>query len=149
MEKIAVVLERKPGDIWTVTPATTVFDAIAMMADRDIGSALVVADGGLVGILSERDYARKIILQGRASRDTLVGDVMTPDPITVSPEHSVDECLRIMTEHRIRHLPVVDQGRLLGLVSIGDLVNAIILAQAQTIEHLHTYIAGAAYPAGN
>jgi CBS domain-containing protein len=149
MEKIAAILERKPSHIWTVTPATTVFDAIAMMADRDIGAALVVADGKLVGILSERDYARKIILQGRASRDTLVREVMTPDPITVPSGHSVEECMRIMTEHRIRHLPVVDQGQLLGVVSIGDLVNAIILTQAQTIEHLHTYIAGTSYPAGD
>jgi CBS domain-containing protein len=145
MEKIAAILERKGGHVWTVNPSTTVFEAIAMMADRDIGSALVVTEGKLVGILSERDYARKIILQGRASRDTLVEEVMTPDPIVVSPHSTVEECMRIMTEHRIRHLPVVECGSLRGLVSIGDLVNAIIQAQAQTIEHLHTYI-GANYP---
>jgi CBS domain-containing protein len=146
MENIAAILARKGGTIWSVTPGTTVFEAISMMADRDIGSALVVSGEALVGILSERDYARKIILQGRASKDTLVGEVMTPDPITVSPENTVEECMRVMTEHRIRHLPVVGEGSLKGIVSIGDLVNSIISTQAQTIEHLHTYIAGVSYP---
>jgi CBS domain-containing protein len=146
MEKIAAILERKGNEIWSVSPATTVFEAIAMMAERDIGSLLVTEDGLLVGILSERDYARKIILHGRASKETPVREVMTADPITVTPQESVEECMRIMTEHHIRHLPVLDDGKLVGLVSIGDLVNAIIRAQAQTIEHLHSYI-GADYPA--
>lgn len=145
MEKISAILAYKGSEVWSVAPSMTVYDAIALMADRDIGSLLVVEEGLLVGILSERDYARKIILQGRASRDTLVREVMTADPITVSSDQSVDECLRLMTDHRVRHLPVVEGQRLVGVVSIGDLVNAIIRAQAQTIEHLQTYI-GVSYP---
>ena len=142
---ISSILLRKGTDIWSVTPDTTVYDAIALMADKGVGALLVVSAGRLVGVLSERDYARKIILQGRSSRDTSVEEVMSPSPITVTPSQTVDDCMRLMTEHRVRHLPVIDREKLVGVVSIGDLVNAIISAQAETIEHLHTYI-GSNYP---
>jgi CBS domain-containing protein len=144
-ETIDVILKEKGGRIWSVAPESTVFDAIAMMADKRIGALLVVTGEELVGIVTERDYARKVILQGRSSRSTLVRDIMTDDPITVSPRHTVDECLRLVTQYRIRHLPVLDQDKLAGVVSIGDLVNAIIAEQAHTIGQLHTYIGGG-YP---
>jgi CBS domain-containing protein len=145
-ETIASILRNKGGEIWSVDPEGTVYDAIAMMADKGIGALLILSEGKLVGVLSERDYARKIILQGRSSKSTRVREIMTGDPVTVTPEHTVDECMRIITHHRVRHLPVMDGDRLLGVISIGDLVNAIIASQAQTIDHLHTYITGG-YPA--
>jgi CBS domain-containing protein len=145
-ETIASILESKGSEIWSIRPEATVYEAIAMMANKDIGALLIVSGGRLVGILSERDYARKIMLQGRSSRDTLVREIMTSDPVTVTAAHTVDECMRIITYHRVRHLPVMDGDRLIGVISIGDLVNAIIAAQAQTIDHLHTYITSK-YPA--
>jgi predicted transcriptional regulator len=145
-EKIVSILNNKDNHIWSVGPDETVYDAIALMAEKRIGALLVVTEGRLIGIISERDYARKIILRGRSSRDTPVREIMTSSLITVTPDHTVDECMRIVTEHRIRHLPVLDNDRLVGLISIGDLVNAIIEAQAHTINQLHTYIAGN-YPA--
>lgn len=145
-ETIAAILRTKGGDIWSVGPDETVYDAIAMMADKGIGALLIISNGKLVGIFSERDYARKIILQGRSSKNTKVREIMTGSPVTVTRDHTVDECMRIITHHRVRHLPVMDGDRLLGVISIGDLVNAIIAAQAQTIDHLRTYITGG-YPA--
>jgi len=145
-ETIAAILRNKGGDIWSVGPDETVYDAIAMMADKGIGALLILSHGKLVGIVSERDYARKIILQGRSSKNTKVREIMTGSPVTVTLDHTVDECMRIITHHRVRHLPVMDGDRLLGVISIGDLVNAIIAAQAQTIDHLHMYITGQ-YPA--
>ena len=145
-ETIDPILESKAGNIWAVDPETTVYDAIAMMAEKSIGALLIISGGKLVGIVSERDYARKIILQGRSSRNTRVREIMTGSPVTVTPGHTVDECMRIITHHRIRHLPVMEGDRLVGVISIGDLVNAIIAAQAHTIDQLHTYITGR-YPA--
>jgi CBS domain-containing protein len=145
-ETIASILRNKGRDIWSVSPEETVYDAIAMMADKGIGALLIISDGKLVGIFSERDYARKIILQGRSSKNTKVWEIMTGSPVTVTANHTVDECMRIITHNRVRHLPVMDGDKLLGVISIGDLVNAIIEAQAQTIDHLHTYITGR-YPA--
>jgi CBS domain-containing protein len=145
-EKIASILNNKNGRIWSTDPEATVYDAIALMADKAIGALLVLSEGKLVGVISERDYARKIILHGRSSKDTRVREIMTSPPITVTPEHTVDECMRIVTEHRVRHLPVLDEDKLVGVISIGDLVNAIIEAQAHTIHQLHTYITGT-YPA--
>jgi CBS domain-containing protein len=116
------------------------------MAAKSIGALLVISEGSLLGIVSERDYARKVILQGRSSKETRVKEIMTSDLVTVTPENTVDDCMRVMTHHRIRHLPVLDVGRLVGIVSIGDMVNAIIADQAHTIAQLHTYIAGK-YPA--
>jgi CBS domain-containing protein len=145
-ETINWILRNKTGGIWSIAPDATVYDALALMADKEVGALLVLSAGKLVGIVSERDYARKIILQGRSSRDTTVQEIMTGDMFTVTPDDTIDECMRIVTHHHIRHLPVLDQGKLVGVISIGDLVNAIIMEQARTINHLHTYI-GANYPA--
>ena len=143
-DTIASVLKGKGGTIFAVRPGDSVYDAIAMMADRGVGALLVMDGARLVGIISERDYARKVILQGRSSRATSVSDIMTQSLITVTPEHTVDECMRLVTEYRIRHLPVLEGDTVVGVVSIGDLVRSIISAQAETIDHLHTYIHGAA-----
>jgi CBS domain-containing protein len=143
---IGSILGKKRKEIWFVAPQASVYEAIAVMAEKSIGAVLVIADQRLVGIVSERDYARKVILKGRSSKETMVQEIMTRDLIIVSPENTVDECMRIMTERRIRHLPVLDRGKLVGIVSIGDLVNAVIADQAQTIDQLHTYI-GSKYPA--
>jgi CBS domain-containing protein len=145
-ETIASILRSKGREIWSVNPEETVYDAIALMAEKGIGALLILSEGKLVGVFSERDYARKIILQGRSSKSTRVREIMTGDPVTVTADHTVDECMRIITHHRVRHLPVLDGDRLLGVISIGDLVNAIIASQAQTIDHLHMYITGG-YPA--
>lgn len=145
-QTIECILRGKNGEVWSIAPDATVYEALSQMADRDVGALLVTVDGKLVGILSERDYARKVILQGLSSRDTLVREIMTASLITVEPDSTVEECMRLMTHHRVRHLPVVERGRLAGVISIGDLVNAIISDQAQTIDQLHTYI-GAKYPA--
>lgn len=143
---IASILSRKGGEIWSVKPEATVYEAIALMAEKGVGAMLVVSGGELAGIFSERDYARKVILLGRSSKETLVRDIMTSKVITATPEHTVDECMRIVTHNHIRHLPVMEGGKLVGIVSIGDLVNAIIESQAHTIDQLHTYISGS-YPA--
>ena len=141
-QTIASIVKSKGSQIWSIEPEATIYDAIAMMAERSIGALLVVSAGKLVGIVSERDYARKVMLQGRSSKDTQVQEIMTREVLTVTPDHTVDDCMRIITNHRIRHLPVVDQGELRGVISIGDLVRAIIAEQAETIDHLHAYIAG-------
>jgi CBS domain-containing protein len=140
------ILQEKDGVIWNIGPEETVYDAIAEMAARKVGALLVMQGPTLVGIISERDYARKVILQGLSSRDTKVRDIMTASPVTITPEATVEDCMRVMTHHHIRHLPVLNRGRVIGVVSIGDMVNAIISEQAETIDHLHTYI-GAKYPA--
>jgi CBS domain-containing protein len=141
-ETVASILKKKGDVIWSVQPTATVYEAIALMAEKSVGALLVVSDGKLVGIISERDYARKVVLQRRSSSDTLVREIMTDKVITVSPDHSVENCMKIVTEHRVRHLPVLAGDQLVGVISIGDLVNAIITEQAETIGHLHTYISG-------
>lgn len=145
-ETVGSVLGRKGGEIWSVAPEATVYDAIALMAAKSVGAVLVISEGILIGIVSERDYARKVILQGRSSKETRAREIMTADLVTVTPEITVDDCMKVMTYSRIRHLPVLDGGRLVGIVSIGDMVEAIIADQAHTIAQLHTYIA-AKYPA--
>lgn len=145
IETIASILKNKGREIWSVAPDETVYDAIALMAEKRVGAVLVVSQGKLVGIVSERDYARKVILQGRSSKETEVRQIMTSSLVTVTSDDTVDECMRVMTQHRIRHLPVLDNGALAGIVSIGDLVNAVISDQAHTIHQLHTYI-GSNYP---
>ena len=141
-ETVASILKKKGDAIWSVEPTATVYEAIAMMAEKSVGALLVVSDGKLVGIISERDYARKVVLQQRSSSDTFVHEIMTSSVVTVTPDHSVEDCMKLITEHRVRHLPVLAAERLLGVISIGDLVNAIITEQAETIGHLHTYISG-------
>jgi CBS domain-containing protein len=141
-ETIASLLKVKGPETWSVGPDATVYDSIALMAQKDIGAVLVISEGKLIGIISERDYARKVILEGRSSRVTHVREIMTPDPVTARPENTVEECMTIMTQYRIRHLPVLDQENLVGIVSIGDLVKAMIADQAHTIDQLQTYIGG-------
>jgi CBS domain-containing protein len=141
-EKVRSILASKGSAIWSVTPQATVYEALVLLAEKDVGALPVVSGGRLAGIFSERDYARKVALMGRSSKEMLVAEIMTGDVITITPDHTIDECMRIVTEHRIRHLPVVEGDRLVGIVSIGDLVNAIISAQAETIEHLSNYISG-------
>jgi CBS domain-containing protein len=141
-ETVASILKKKGDAIWSVEPTATVYEAIAMMAEKSVGALLVVSDCKLVGIISERDYARKVVLQRRSSGDTLVHEIMTGSVITVTPDDSVENCMKTITEHHVRHLPVLAGEKLLGVISIGDLVNAIITEQAETIGHLHTYISG-------
>ncbi|MFB3779187.1 MAG: CBS domain-containing protein [Bryobacteraceae bacterium] len=136
------ILKAKGGAVWSVRPETSVFDALKLMAEKEVGAVVVVSGAELIGVFSERDYARKLVLQGKSSRDTRVAEVMSREIVTVGPEQTVQECMRIMTHKRIRHLPVVEGGTLAGVVSIGDLVNAIISAQAETIQQLSGYIAG-------
>jgi CBS domain-containing protein len=136
------VLGRKGTTVWSVPPEASVYDAIAVMAERSIGALPVIADGMLCGILSERDYARKVALQSRSSKDTLVGEIMNTAVITVTPDQTVDECMSLMTRSRIRHLPVVDHGQVIGIVSIGDLVKTVVAAQSEIIQHLQEYISG-------
>jgi CBS domain-containing protein len=142
-DAICNVLREKGRQVYSVTPDTSVFDALALMAEREIGALLVTReDGRLCGLISERDYARKVILQGRFSRDTEVADIMSEGIVTVTQSHTVDECMKIMTELRIRHLPVMDGNTVTGLISMGDLVKYVISAQSYEIEALHAYISG-------
>lgn len=145
-ETVRGILNAKGRAVWSVTPDSTVYDALTLMAEKDVGALLVMAGDDLVGIFSERDYARKVILTGRYSRDVRVEEIMTSPVLSVSPDHSVEECMKIVTANRIRHLPVLDGNMVAGVISIGDLVNAIISEQAETIQALSTYISGG-YPA--
>lgn len=129
----------------TIGPDQMVFEVITLMAEKNIGAVPVVKDGKVVGIVSERDYVRKMELKGRASVGTPVSEIMTHDVRTVNSQHTVDQCMNIMTDHRLRHLPVVDDGRLVGLLSIGDLVKEAIAEQARLIEKMQQYIRGESY----
>jgi CBS domain-containing protein len=140
--KIGHLMGRKGGDVWWIRPSASVYDAIALMAEKQIGAVLVMEHGKLLGIVSERDYARKVILQGRSSKDTPVTEIMSTPVATVTPDHTVGECMHIVTENRFRHLPVVENGKVTGVVSIGDLVNWVITEQQETIRHLEAWIAG-------
>ena len=139
---ISSILHQKPSALWSVAPQTTVFDAIKLMASKNIGALLVMSGSKLTGIFTERDYTRKIALMGKTSKDTRVMEVLSEGVICVSPNDSVEECMQLMTEHRIRHLPVVEGKKVLGIISIGDLVNWIISAQNSAIEQMEQYIAG-------
>lgn len=132
------ILQVKGREVWTVTPNDTVYEALQLMAEKGIGAVVVLNGDRLVGVMSERDYARKVILVGKASRETTVREIMTDKVIAVLPGASVDECMAIMTQRRIRHLPVVDQGRLVGMISIGDVIKAIIADQQFVVEHDRT-----------
>ena len=142
MRTVRQVLNDKGGQVWSVPIDTTVFEALRVMAHKEIGALLVLDGESVVGILSERDYARKIALEGRASRYTPVTDIMSRQVLSVSPRHTVHECMALMTSHKVRHLPAMEDGRVVGMVSIGDLVKSIIAEQEFVIEQMTNYIAG-------
>lgn len=141
MKLVKYILDSKGNEIWHITPDDSVLNAIKMMAEKQIGALLVMENNELVGILSERDYARKVILKGKSSRETPVKDIMTAEVICADPLQTVEQCMEIMTEKHIRHLPVREGGKVVGVLSIGDLVKAIIAEQQFTIEQLESYIA--------
>ena len=145
-DTVRSVLKQKGVTVWSIAPEASVYEALQIMADKGIGSLLVISSDKPVGVLSERDYARKVILKDKASRQTKVSEIMTAPVIAVTPGHSVDDCMRMMTAHRVRHLTVMDGDKVAGVVSIGDLVNWIISAHEETIDQLHNYISGK-YPA--
>ena len=143
MKTVAQILKSKPDlAVHTIGPAATVYEAVKLMADRNVGALVVVEHGKVVGIVSERDYARKVALMARSSKDTLLRDIMSSPVMYVQPEQTSDECMALMTENRLRHLPVMDGGQLIGLVSIGDLVKATLSEQQFIIEQLEHYISG-------
>jgi CBS domain-containing protein len=142
MRTVRQVLADKPAEIFAVAPDAPVVEAIRLMADKSIGAVLVLRGDALSGILSERDYARKVVLQGRSSADTPASSIMTAQVVTIGPDTPVPACMQLMTERRIRHLPVVEDGRVVGVISIGDLVKAVIADQQVELEQLQRYIAG-------
>jgi CBS domain-containing protein len=137
---VGAVLKHKGSEVWFVAPDQTVYEAIERMADKAVGALLVISDGKVVGIISERDYARKVILKGRSSKTTLVKEIMTSPVIFVTSGQAVDECMDTMTRNRIRHLPIIENEKVLGVISIGDLVKWVVSEQEETIEHLQNYI---------
>ncbi len=141
-DKVSKLLGRKGNQVFAVSPVASVFEAVEVLSNQNIGALLVMEGDTLVGIFSERDYARNVVLKGKSSRQTPVKDIMITPVISVNPSHSIEECMKIMTKSRIRHLPVLDKEKVVGVLSIGDLVNWIITAQEQTINHLEGYIAG-------
>jgi CBS domain-containing protein len=143
LDRVSMLLRQKGSDIYALPSDASVYSAIEMMADKRVGALLVVDQGHLVGVISERDYARKVILCGRSSKDTFIREIMTPSPITIECDTSVEEAMRIMTDNRIRHLPVINaEGHVAGVLSLGDLVNWIVTSQDEAIAHLEHYISG-------
>lgn len=142
MTLISQIIQSKGKNVWTISPETTVLDALSLMAEKDIGALVVVEDNNVVGIFSERDYARKVILKGRTSNDTMVKEIMTSEVVCVRPSQSVTKCMALMTDKRIRHLPILEDGQLVGVISIGDVVKAIITEQQVMIDHLEDYLYG-------
>jgi len=142
MYTVRHLLQEKGGQLWSVTPQATVYQALELMAARNCGSVLVLDGQQLVGIFTERDYARKVVLKGKTSKTTTVGELMTTEVLYVSPDDSIEDCMALMTQHRTRHLPVMENGQLAGLVSIGDIVKAVISDREFTIRELERYITG-------
>jgi CBS domain-containing protein len=137
-----ILAKKKASTVWSIAPNAMVFDAIQLMDDKNVGALPVLHNGALVGIVSERDYTRKVILKGRSSKETPVSDIMTGQLLTVNPSQSITECMRIMTEKRVRHLPVLEGTKLVGILSMGDVVNWLISAQTATIDNLERYVTG-------
>jgi CBS domain-containing protein len=137
------ILAQKVSTVWSIAPTAMIFDAIALMADKNIGALPVVENDKLIGIISERDYTRKVILKGKSSKETRVQEIMTQQLVTANPDDTVVDCMRVMTEKRVRHLPVMEEGKMTGMLSIGDVVKWLISAQAATIDNLEQYISGA------
>ncbi len=142
MITVRKVLANKGSYVWRIAPQATAYDALQLMADRDIGALLVVDGEEIVGVFSERDYARKVILKGRSSKVTSVGELMNSPVFYIEPDKTIEECMALMTAKRMRHLPVLDHGRLMGMISIGDVVNALITEQKITISDLENFITG-------
>ncbi|MHB8523705.1 MAG: CBS domain-containing protein [Limisphaerales bacterium] len=142
IDAISAILGQKGGQVWSISPDATVFEAIQLMAEKNIGALLVMQADKLVGMVSERDYTRKVALKGKSSKQTSVKEIMGSPTVTVTREHTVEECMRLMTEHRVRHLPVVEGEKVVGVISIGNLVNWIISTQSSTIDQLEHYITG-------
>ena len=140
MKTVRDLLAKKGRDVWSVAPDTSVFDTLKLMAEKEIGAVLVLVGGKVAGIFSERDYARQVILKGKASKDTPVRDVMTTRVVFVAPDQDIEECMALMTDKRCRHLPVMEEGELVGLISIGDVVKAVISEKQFLIEQLEHYI---------
>jgi CBS domain-containing protein len=139
---ISAILSHKGAQVWSIPPDMMVFDAIQLMADKNIGALLVMSDDKLLGVISERDYTRKVALKGKSSKQTPVREILSSSVITASPAHTIEDCMRLMTENRVRHLPILDNEKVAGIVSIGDLVNWIISAQSVAIDQLENYISG-------
>jgi CBS domain-containing protein len=142
MKTVREIIATKGGDIWTIPPDTTVFEALKTMADKNVGALLVLDGDAITGILSERDYARKVILHGKSSKELQVSEIMSSKVYFVSPTDNVDDCMALFTNKRVRHLPVLENEQLVGIISIGDVVKAVIADQEYTIRHLENYITG-------
>ncbi len=141
---VGAMLKQKPRQIWSISPAATVYECLELMAEKQVGALLVMNQDVLQGIISERDYARKVFLLGRSSKETLVAEIMTSPVVTVTQQHTISDCMHLMTDKRIRHLPVIENDKVAGLISIGDLVNWVISEQQKTIRDLQAYICGTA-----
>jgi len=142
MITVADILKSKGPEVWTITPETIVFDALKTMAEKNVGALVVLDKTGVVGILSERDYARKVILHGKSSKALKVTEIMSANVYSVNPEQNIEDCMTLFTNKRVRHLPVLQNNQLIGIISIGDVVKAIIADQESTIKHLENYITG-------
>ncbi|MBE0409343.1 MAG: CBS domain-containing protein [Anaerolineales bacterium] len=142
MISVKQLLSKKGHDVWSISPQAPVFDALMLMAEKDIGALMVLEEDNLVGIISERDYARKVILKGKSSMETQVKEIMSSEVISIQPDQTIENCMELMTNHRIRHLPVYDGNRLTGVISIGDVVKAIITQQEFLIDQMEQYITG-------
>ncbi len=142
MATVKQLLESKDNHVWSISPETTVFEGLQFMAEKNIGALLVTRDDKLIGIFSERDYARKVILKGKASKDTTIGELMTREVVYTTPEDSLDECMALMTAKHIRHLPILNNDKLIGLLTLGDLVKQIMSNQEFKIQELEKYISG-------
>lgn len=142
MYTVRHLLQEKGNQVWSIAPQAAVYEALQVMADKNVGALLVIESGNVAGMFTERDYARKVVLQGRSSKTTTVGELMTKDVLYVSPDDTIENCMAIMTDKRLRHLPVMENGKLTGIVSIGDVVKAIISDREFTIRELERYITG-------